>query len=79
MGPRFTYIDGLKLQKFQLIEWEKRLTNECYKALELYAYEHNKMLLKHIEFLGTNDEEQGYMVKRGGALAKFVQHWNPKL
>ena len=79
MRPSFNYIDGLKVQKFNLIEWEKKLNNECYKALEFYTSEHNKSLLNHIEFLGTDDNMQGYLVKRGGSLAEFVQKYQPKL
>ena len=50
MRPSFTYLDGLKLQKMNLLSWENKLTNECYKALEFYTSEHNKSLLSHIEF-----------------------------
>lgn len=78
MRPKFTHLDGLRVQKFDLLRWETKLNKECFEALSFYASEHNKSLLTRIEFLGTDEDQQGYLIKRGGALAEFIQNYQPK-
>lgn len=68
-NPTFTYQDGLNVQSKDLDRWKKKLSAECYCALEAHCEAENAKLT-------PSEKVDGYRVFRGNDLTGFVLNWS---
>jgi len=69
MSTAFTYRDGLNVQSKDLDRWKKKLSAECYCALEAHCE-------AELAKLTPAEKVDGYRVFRGNDMTGFVLNWS---
>jgi len=66
----FTVQDGLEVQIQDMKNWQVRLTDQCFSALQAEQARRNGRL---------SADANGYDVWRGCQLTEFITNWRPRV